>query len=157
MWGGQNNARNILVRPAPDSSSGGIQAAVTITNNPGSQYEQVNLVWFYDDSNMVKLGLELVDGKRCIVMGREQEDKTRTIAIVPIESTTVRVRVRVREGHITGEYKLSGASGWQKAGICDLPPSKGKPARLSLHFYQGPADQEHWARVSDFLVETLEP
>jgi len=50
------------------------------------QWEQVDLVLYYDDSNMVKVGLELVDGQLSIVMGREEKDATRTISITPVAS-----------------------------------------------------------------------
>lgn len=43
------------------------------------QWEQVDLCWYLDDSNMVKLGQEMVDGKLSIVMGREQADRARTV------------------------------------------------------------------------------
>ena len=92
MWGPQNDARNLLVRPAPDTTTHEIEVDVTFENRPTNQYEQVDLVWYYDDSNMVKLGEELVDGKLSIVMGREEGDKTRTLAIIPLASARVRLR-----------------------------------------------------------------
>src|SRR5262245_15626299 len=82
MWGVANNAKNVLVRPAPHATEGGLEVAATVENRPTEQYEQVDLVWYYDDGHMVKLGQELVDGKLSIVMGREENDRTRTIAII---------------------------------------------------------------------------
>ena len=46
MWGGQNNARNVLVRPAPSHASGELEVSVAVENKPSNQYEQVNLVWY---------------------------------------------------------------------------------------------------------------
>jgi hypothetical protein len=60
MWGPQSYGRNVLVTPAPDLTHGEFEIAVTFENRPTSQYEQVDLVWYYDDSYMVKLGQELV-------------------------------------------------------------------------------------------------
>ena len=54
MWGSQNDARNVLVRAAPDAAQDEIQVSVTFENKPTNQYEQVDLVWYYDDCNMVK-------------------------------------------------------------------------------------------------------
>src|SRR2546427_4361994 len=54
MWGPQNNAKNLLVRAAPDMTTGEIEISVQVENQPTNQYEQVDLVWYYDDSNMVK-------------------------------------------------------------------------------------------------------
>lgn len=151
MWGPANNARNLLVRPAPDASRGEIQVSVTFETHPTNQYEQADLVWYFDDSNMVKIGRELVDGKVSVVMGREEKDRTRTIAIIPIPSDWVRLQLQVKGNHIHGRYFFKEGSDWIQAGQCDLPPSDLKP-RISLQFYQGPADSEHWARVTGFRV-----
>src|SRR6058998_2885161 len=62
MWGPANNASNVLVRPAPDIAGGQLEVSVSVEHRPTEQYEQADLVWYYDDSHMVKLGEELVDG-----------------------------------------------------------------------------------------------
>src|SRR5439155_3504663 len=100
-----NNAKNVLVRPAPDAAKQNVEVSVTVTNRPTEQYEQVDLVWYYDDSNMVKLGQELVDGKLSIVMGREEKDRTRTIAIIPLDSYSVRLRFRVKGKTVRGQFR----------------------------------------------------
>src|SRR5215813_310281 len=71
MWGPQNDARNVLLRPIPEPMPDELAFSVSIENTPTHQYEQSDLVWYYDDSNMVKIGQEMVDGQRSIVMGRE--------------------------------------------------------------------------------------
>ena len=152
LWGTANNAKNVLVRPAPDTSAGSVEASVSITNSPVHQYEQANLAWYYDDRHMVKLGLELVDGQVCIVMGREQGDRIRTIAKIPVNATSVRVRMHVEGLQIRGEYRLAGSETWTRAGDCDLPVPEGGRAQISLHAYQGDLNVEHWARFSDFRV-----
>lgn len=152
LWGGANNAKNVLIRPAPDITAGELEFSVNITNLPTHQYEQANLAWYYDDSHMVKLGLELVDGQVCIVMGREEADKTRTLAKVPISTTSVRVRLRVAGNQIRGQYLPAGADKWLDAGVGELPAPPQGHARISLHCYQGPPDVEHWARFSEFRV-----
>jgi len=155
MWGPPNNARNVLVRPAPDTSKDEIEVTVNVENRPTEQYEQVDLVWYYDDSHMVKLGQELVDGKLSIVMGREAGDKTRTIAIIPLASFSVELRFLVRGDQIHGQFRTPGIKNWQEAGRCDLPVLG--LAKISLQFYQGPAKTEHWARVTEFRVNRLGP
>jgi regulation of enolase protein 1 (concanavalin A-like superfamily) len=153
MWGKANDARNILVRAAPDPAQGEIEITVTVENRPTAQYEQVDLVWYYDDSHMVKVGQELVDGKLSIVMGREENDRTRTIRIVPIEAFSVQLRCLVKGNAIRGQFRPAGSDQWQEVGETDLPaPSNGQP-KISLQFYQGPANVEHWARVSEFRVQ----
>lgn len=153
MWGPGNNAKNVLVRAVPHPANGELEIAVSITNQPTAQFEQVDLVWYYDDSHMVKLGQELVDGRLSIVMGREEADKTRTIAILPLKSFSVQLRFRVSGNRIHGQFRTPGAEDWQKAGDCDLP-THGTP-KISLQCYQGPADAEHWARLTDFSIRRL--
>ena len=153
MWGPANNAKNVLVRPAPDAKKREIEVSVTVTNRPTNQYEQVDLVWYYDDSHMVKLGQELVDGKLSIVMGREENDRTRTIAIIPLDSYSVRLRLVVMGNRIRGQFRTPDAREWREAGDCDLPVPGESNAKISLQFYQGPTDAEHWARVTEFRVE----
>jgi regulation of enolase protein 1 (concanavalin A-like superfamily) len=155
MWGNANNAKNVLVRFVPDAAQGEIEIAVTFENRPTAQYEQADLVWYYDDSHMVKLGQELVDGKLCIVMGREEKDRTRTVKIVPIEALKVQLRFLVKGNSLRGQFRPGGSDQWQDVGECDLPaPENGKP-KISLQFYQGPADAEHWVRVTEFRVRRM--
>src|SRR5687767_725192 len=57
-WGAANDAKNVLVRAIPDPASGAVEVSVTVSNRPGNQYEQIDLVWYYDDGHMVKIGQE---------------------------------------------------------------------------------------------------
>lgn len=153
MWGPENSGRNVLVRTLPKSEKGW-EITVTVKNRPTEQYEQVDLVAYYNDSNMVKIGQELVDGKLSIVMGREEKDRTRTIAIIPLQTETVELKAVIRDGTITGSFRPAGASNWTVAGTCTLPGS-GDP-RVAIQCYQGPGDKEHWAEISQFKIRTPE-
>jgi regulation of enolase protein 1 (concanavalin A-like superfamily) len=155
MWGPANDAKNVLVRPVPDSKGRPVEITASVANKPTGQWEQVDLVWYYDDSNMVKLGQEMVDGQLSIVMGREQGDRTRTIKIVPIDSETVELRLVVKAGRIRGQFKTPKAE-WRDVGECDLPAPAGVKPQISLQFYQGLPDVEHWARVSEVVVRAVE-
>jgi regulation of enolase protein 1 (concanavalin A-like superfamily) len=152
MWGPANDARNLLIRAAPDPAKGQVEVAVTVEHYPTNQYEQVDLAWYFNDSNMVKLGEELVDGKLSIVMGREEQDKTRTVAIIPLESNRVRLHLLVQGNRIRGQFQPAGATDWREVGACDLPAAGGAEPKVSLQFYQGTAEAEHWAKVSSFQV-----
>jgi regulation of enolase protein 1 (concanavalin A-like superfamily) len=154
MWGPANNATNVLVRSLPNPTNSAVEISVTIENRPTEQYEQADLVWYYDDSHMVKLGQELVDGKLSIVMGREAKDKTSTMAIIPIQSAVVHMRLLVKGNSIRGEYRLSLEKEWKLAGECDLPVN-GAP-KASLQVYQGPKSLEHWARFTAFSIRSSE-
>lgn len=153
MWGPANDAKNVLVRDLPDSPHPR-ELSATISNAPTEQYEQVDLVCYYDDSHMVKLGLELVDGKRSIVMGREEKDRTRTIAIIPITFTAVDLRLILDGPNIRGSFRAAGTTEWRAAGTCDLP-ARGAP-KLSIQCYQGPRNLDRWARIYNVTIRTLD-
>jgi regulation of enolase protein 1 (concanavalin A-like superfamily) len=150
MWGPPNDAKNVLVRPAPADDGRGLDVRVAVRNRPTAQYEQVDLVWYYDDAHMVKLGQELVDGRLSIVMGREEGDRTRTVKIIPLGATRVELRFLVRGTEIRGQFRERASDGWTEVGGCALPV-KGAP-KISLQAYQGPKDVERWARITEFQV-----
>jgi regulation of enolase protein 1 (concanavalin A-like superfamily) len=153
MWGPANNARNVLVHPIPAPDEAPVEISATISNQPTAQWEQANLVWFYDDGNMVKLGQELVTGRYSIVMGREENDRARTVAIIPLDANTVELRLQAVKNQVRGQFRTAPWRDWRDVGECDLPV-KGAP-KVSLHFYNGPASEEHWVRVSDVAVRRL--
>jgi regulation of enolase protein 1 (concanavalin A-like superfamily) len=151
MWGPPNNAKNVLVRPAPDDGGEGLDVRVAFRNRPTAQYEQVDLVWYFDDSNMVKLGQELVNGQLSIVMGREEGDRTRTVKIVPIAAARVQLRLLVKGSGIRGQFRALETDPWTEVGACDLPRGPGAP-KISIQAYQGPKDAERWARITELQV-----
>jgi regulation of enolase protein 1 (concanavalin A-like superfamily) len=154
MWGPQNDARNVLIRKLPPlSANTAIRVSMTVSNKPTEQYEQVDLVWYYEDSHMVKIGHELVDGQLSIVMGREEKDRTRTIAIIPIEALQVDLRLAVTNKTIHGAFRSAASKEWRHAGTCDLPVHGGEPF-VAIQCYQGPAHAERWARLSNFELHT---
>lgn len=150
MWGRANNAKNVLVRPVPDPATQRVEVAVTVSNKPTGQYEQVDLVWYYDDAHMVKIGQEQVDNVLCLVMGREENDKTKTLAKIPFDAPSLEVRFIASGDTIRGQYRAAGETAWRDAAECTLP-KHGEP-KISLQAYQGPNDAEHWARFSEFRI-----
>ena len=158
MWGGKNDAKNVLLIPiAKDLLVSGADVRVTLANSPTRRWEQVDLVWYYRDSHMVKIGLELEHGKNSVVMGREENDRTRTIKIVPIERDKVTVRLKVAGGQVRGYYRLSAEDEWTDVGICDEPRPEGstdKP-QVSIQCYQGDPKNPHWARITDLKIDPI--
>lgn len=150
MWGPANDAKNVLIRSIPEPAKGTLELSVTVTNRPSGQYEQIDLVWYYDDRHMVKIGQEQVDGVLSLVMGREEADKTRTIAIIPIEALSLEVRFLVSGDQIRGQFRPAGEDLWTDAGHTTLP-SNGEP-KASLQVYQGPPGVERYARFNAFRV-----
>ncbi|HEY1339027.1 MAG TPA: hypothetical protein VGF59_16040, partial [Bryobacteraceae bacterium] len=43
MWGPANDAKNVLLRDAPDPERQGVEITAAVSNRPTSQYEQVDL------------------------------------------------------------------------------------------------------------------
>jgi regulation of enolase protein 1 (concanavalin A-like superfamily) len=155
MWGPANDAKNVLVRPAPDPKRQPVEITAAVANKPTGQWEQVDLAWYYDDSHMVKIGQEMVDGQLSVVMGREQGDKTRTIKIIPLDSNSVTLRLVVSDNKIRGRFKTPKGE-WRDVGECDLPAPANGRAHVSLQFYQGLPDVEHWAKVSEVTIRAAE-
>jgi len=155
MWGSSNNAKNVLVRPVPDPAKQPLEIYVTVSNQPTEQYEQVDLVWYYDDSHQVKIGQELVDKKLSLVMGREEKDRIRTLNVLKITAESVQVRFLVSGENIQGQYRPVGEEAWIDVGKCTLPV-KGDP-KISLQVYQGPAKVERWGRFNDFRIVKGKP
>jgi len=146
MWGGSNDAKNVLLIPiSGDMLEFGTDVHVTLANSPTRRWEQVDLVWYYRDSHMVKIGLELEHGKNSVVMGREEDDRTRTIKIIPIERDEVTVRLKVTGGQVQGYYRLAPDDKWTDVGVCTEPrptESSGKP-QVSIQCYQGDPQNPH--------------
>ncbi len=153
MWGPANDAKNVLLIPAPRAS--GLEITATIEHRPTNQYEQADLVWYYADGNMVKLGPELVDGQFSVVMGREERDRARTISINPVAVGSVDVKFIVKGNEISGLFRDSATNNWRSAGSCTLPALPGLEPRISLQFYQGTAPADHWARVKRLVITPL--
>jgi hypothetical protein len=56
---------------------------------------------------------------------------------------------------VRGQFRTRHWSEWRDVGECDLPV-KGEP-KASLHFYNGPPNEEHWVNVNRFAVRRLPP
>lgn len=157
MWGKDNDARNVLLHPIPAAWEDGVDVQVQLEQHPKKRWEQTNLVWYFSDSTMVKLGLELEHGKTNIVMGREDGDRTRTIKIVPYADPIVQLRFVLKGQQLQGFFRKPGTAEWKPVGSATLPASSATPpAKISLQFYMGEEDSNRWATVSDFKMLTLE-
>lgn len=153
MWGGDNDARNVLVRPIPAEWRDGVEVSVQFEHHPKKRWEQADLVWYYSGCTMVKLGLEVENDQLNIVMGREENDQARTVAVIPYKENTVQLRLVVNERRIAGFYRAPGDKKWTAAGDCELPTAPdGEEPHASLQFYQGDAGSDRWATVSKFRI-----
>jgi len=158
MWGQKNDAKNVLLIPiTEDMQESGTDVQATLANSPTRRWEQVDLVWYYRDSHMVKIGLELEYGKNSVVMGREENDRTRTIKIIPIEKDKVTVRLKVKGGQMRGYYRLNPDDKWTDVGVCSEPRPTGSSdaPHVSIQCYQGDPKNPHWARITGLKIDTV--
>ncbi|MBP7950838.1 MAG: hypothetical protein KA004_14395 [Verrucomicrobiales bacterium] len=152
MWGPANDAKNILLHRVPEELAARADVRVTVAHQPKKRWEQANLVWFYSGSTMVKLGLEIENGVLNIVMGREENDATKTIAIIPFPHPAAELRFTVKGTALTGHYRQPGGKEWKTAGTATLPSGKLPPPHASVQCYQGEANSGRWATVRDFQI-----
>lgn len=156
MWGKANDAKNVLVHPIPSAWHSSVDVSVQLEQHPKKRWEQTNLVWYYSDSTMIKIGLELEHGKTHVVMGREDGDRTRTIAIVPYPHETVALRLVANGLDLRGFYRHPSSNEWKLAGRTKLPAdSSTPPPKISLQCYMGEQDSNRWATISKFKMATL--
>ncbi|WP_372898872.1 hypothetical protein, partial [Stieleria sp.] len=141
--------------PVPRAWQDSVDVRVQLEQHPKKRWEQTNLVWYYSDSTMVKIGLEIEHGITNIVMGREEKDRTRTIAIVPYPGETVQLRFVVDGPELSGFYRRPGEQEWIAVGTATLPEDASTPPQVSLQFYQGEADSGRWGTASHFEMKPL--
>ncbi len=153
MWGPANDAKNVLLYPLAVGWRDAVQVSVQLTHLPKKRWEQANLVWYYSDSAMVKLGLEIENGVTNIVMGREERDKAQTIAVIPYAEPHVQLRLKVSGQEIRGYFRNPSAPDWIEAGKTTLPYEESLPPQISLQFYQGEQDSDRWATVNWIEIE----
>lgn len=105
---------------------------------------------------MVKIGLEIENDRMNVVMGREENDKTKTIAIVPFDGAAAELRLVVKNQEITGSFRVPGAAEWKEAGKTTLPAAPPEsPPCVSLQFYQGEEKSGRFAVVKSVSVKAL--
>lgn len=152
LWGSANDSRNVLVRDVPEGAGDHLEALVSVTHRPGSQYEQAGIAWYYDDAHMVKLTVEQVDEEVWIVMGRQEANRGTLQGKHPSPTETIHLRLQVSGDRILGQFRPKDAEEWIDAGECDLPtPPDGTP-KISLHTYMGPPEGQNWALFRNFRI-----
>ncbi len=138
--------KNALVRKAPDRSKGkyAVEVTITFTAPPTKQFEQAGITWYQDGKPVFKLVHENIEGKLYIIPGK-----------VPAPEKTVQLRLVVTADKYTAQFRPDAKGEFKTAATGPLP--MGPDEQVSLQCYQGPADQDHWMRFSDFrIVEVTE-
>jgi regulation of enolase protein 1 (concanavalin A-like superfamily) len=153
LWGGGNDARNVLLRALPDAKSASLAIDVTVQQKPVINAEQAGLIYHVDDENYVKLIFEALEGKSWIVMAREVGGKGNMLGKVPLPSEAPRLRLVVAPDGIRGQF-LGKDDKWEDVGKCEFPGDAAarKNARVGLVCHGGPYEVERWAKFNDFRI-----
>jgi regulation of enolase protein 1 (concanavalin A-like superfamily) len=150
LWQGQNNNRNILVRPLPQAKER-VAVEVQVENEPTTGFEHAGLVWYGDDDNYVALLREKLGAKVEVQLVAEYDGKPKVgFAQKPAEPKTVWLRMEFKDGKAKGLMRATEKDEWQVLGQCELP-MKGEP-RIGLITGYAPKTPEHEARFSKFRI-----
>jgi hypothetical protein len=139
-----DTVRNALVRPAPDRSRGryAVEVTVELTAAPTHQYEQAGITWYQGSKPALKLVHEFIDGQTYVIPGKK-----------PTETRLVQLRLVVTKDEYVAQFRPDAKGEFQTAGSGKLPA--GADEKVSIQCYQGPNDEEHWMRFSDFRIVEL--
>jgi regulation of enolase protein 1 (concanavalin A-like superfamily) len=155
LWGGGNDARNVLLRPLPPlpDDGGALAVDVTVRHKPQINAEQAGLVYHVDDENYVKLIYESLEKRELIVFAREHKGESMVIASVPVPNEAPRLRLVITHDGLRGQF-LAEDNTWRQIGHCDFPADKApsKDARVGLVCHGGPHEVERWATFNDFKI-----
>lgn len=155
LWGGGNDARNVLLRPLPEIPAGkALAVEVTVRHKPQINAEQAGLVYHVDDENYVKLIYESLEKEELIVFAREHKGESKVIGSVPIPNDAPRLRLVIGHDGLRGQF-LADDNTWRQIGHCDFPADKApsKDARVGLVCHGGPYEVERWATFHDFSIK----
>lgn len=154
MWSKISDAKNVLLRKLPANWESGIDISCQLWHSPKKRWEQANLVWYFDDGHMIKLGLEIENGVANVIMGRKENNQGKTLAIIPYTESDVQLRFKVKEQNLIGYFRKQGEQDWTQIAETTLPPSlDGATAHISLQCYGGEADSDRWARFNSMTIE----
>ena len=157
----RNDAKNLLVRPWPAAEAGEDSfIAGTGRFAPEQGGEQAGVMFYFGDDDYVKLVRESLEGKRWIVMGREEKGDGKQIAKLPVESDEVTLYLARHGDRIEGLYTQPGNPQRAAIGNCTLPPPPApeRVLKFGLFAHGGPPPADaRWATFSNLAVISLPP
>ncbi len=154
MWSKTGDAKNVLLRKLPADWKSGVNVTCELWHSPKKRWEQANLVWYFDDGHMVKLGLEIEHGVPNIVMGRKERNQGKTLAIIPYAHPDVQLRFTVKGQKLVGFFRKPGAETWTQAAETNLPTLPVEStAYISLQCYGGEAESNRWAHFGSLKIK----
>jgi hypothetical protein len=137
---------NVLARTVPDPSDKPYAIEVTLTSKPQPtrQYEQVGFFWYANGKQGPKFVKELIDKKVYVFPGKKE-----------LTEATVQLRFVVRGKTFTAQYRPGGKGEFLTAFTGNVPAAEKGRLQIALACFNGPADEEHWIRFTDFRIVLL--
>ena len=159
LWKAQpNDAKNLLVRSWPAEAREDAVVSVTVRFAPERGGEQAGVMLYFGDDDYVKIVRESLEGKRWIVLGREEKGTPQQIDKVTEEADEVTLYLTRKGGEIEGAYAVAGTDARQVVGRCPAvaAPAAETPLQVCLFAHGGPpAAEARWATFSNLRVTKL--
>ncbi|WP_028612610.1 DUF1349 domain-containing protein [Paenibacillus harenae] len=152
IYGTENTARNLLVRPMPAAASE-VQAIVEM--NLLLPYEQAGLLWYYDDDHYIKLVIELLPEGRHVVHVREEGAEADVVAKAAVGSDPVILRLALtQDGQaVEAGFRLPEEEAWTLIGQCPAFDRSEEGMQTGVFGHCGSDEEEHWASFEGFEVK----
>ena len=138
----ENEARNVLVRPADFLGKGTfrIETQLTCVDHPCTQFQQGGIYWLQNGRVVFKVVQELVDGKLYIFPGK-----------IPVDAETVNLRIICNGDNISAEYSQNGESSYRR--IYEGKLNVSASDQVGLQCWHGPSgDKKPWMRFHYFRI-----
>ena len=154
----RNDAKNLLVRPWPAEAGGEAVVSVTVSFAPQRGGEQAGVMLYLGDDDYIKIVRESLEGKRWVVMAREEKGTPTPLDKIEEPSDTVTLALERRGDQIEGFYTVSGGGQRKRVGRGDLPRAAGgAELKICLFAHGGPGDaaEARWASFSNLKVTPI--
>jgi regulation of enolase protein 1 (concanavalin A-like superfamily) len=161
----RNDARNLLVRPWPEAAREDAIVTVTVSFAPERGGEQAGVMLYFGDDDYIKIVRESLEGKRWIVMAREEKGTPTPLDKVEEAANDVTLTLERRGELIEGFYAVdragagAGSDQRKRVGRGDLPRATGAAAELKICLFAhgGPRDaaEARWATFSNLKVTPI--
>ena len=151
----RNDAKNLLVRPWPAEAGVDADIAVTVSFAPERGGEQAGVMLYVGDDDYIKIVREFLEGKRWIVMAREEKGTATPLDKVEEPANEVTLCLERRGGAVEGFYTVAGKDERKRVGRGDLPRATGdEQPKICLFAHGGPneAAEARWATFSNLEV-----
>ncbi|MBD2870575.1 beta-xylosidase family glycoside hydrolase [Paenibacillus arenilitoris] len=151
IYGEENTARNLLVRPLPEDADA-VQANVEIRLK--LPFEQAGLLWYYDDDHYIKLVFELLPEGRHVVLVREEGAVASVAAKAAVDTDRVALRLALAgDGQaVEASCRQSEAEDWTAIGRCPAFGRGTEGLQAGVFGHCGSDEEEHWAAFGGFEV-----